>query len=104
MPRSISTTRNPKIEVQRYHDLFLKLQNQKTQNRLKISKSILRDFSKSTNQMEHEESENPAHEAPGYTLQESEYLLLLEYQGYSLESRDLNFQIPRVRTDLCTME
>ena len=38
--------------------LFLGLQDQKTLKRVKISKSIFRDFISSLNKIDHEESEN----------------------------------------------
>ena len=50
-------------------------------------RSKFRNILVGLNQIYHEESENRGLEIPGYILQDSESILLLEPQGYSLEPR-----------------
>ena len=49
----------------------LMLQNPKTQNKVKISKSLFRDFPIRINRIDHDESENQAPEVLGYILKAS---------------------------------
>ena len=54
--------------VLRLLNLFLELQDQKTLKRVKILKSLFRDFLISVNQIDHEESENHGPETQRFIL------------------------------------
>ena len=56
---------NTKIVVASFYDLSLGLQEPKTLRRVKISKSLFRDFLKSINQIDHKESEYRGPDAKG---------------------------------------
>ena len=58
LTRLNSIMANPKIVVPRLKDLSLGLQDPKTFKRVKISKSLFRDFLININNIDHEESEN----------------------------------------------
>ena len=68
MAKVNSIMANPKIVVPKLWDLSLGLQDPKTLKRVKISKSLFRDFLISINQIDNEESENSGPETLGSIL------------------------------------